>query len=56
MVGEHSIALGRYIARYIGVIRRANVGISNDKASGNLVRRKVKGSYSMFDKIGLVGC
>ena len=47
--------LGRYYGNNIGVNRRANVGISNDKTGGNLVRRKVKGSCSMFDTTGLVG-
>jgi hypothetical protein len=30
--------------RLVGAVRKANVGISNDKTSENLVRRKTKDS------------
>ena len=33
---------GRFIARWAGVCRKANVGISNDKAGEKPARRKTK--------------
>jgi hypothetical protein len=39
----------------VGVIRKANVGISNDKTSEKLVRRKPKDSRATLIVPGLVG-
>ena len=42
VVGEHSICVEGAGATRAGAYRRANVGISNEKTSENLVRRKSK--------------
>ena len=41
--------------RFVGRIRSENVGMSNEKTSENLVRRKPKVSWGRFVRPGLVG-
>ena len=55
MVGEHSVRRRRCIVRYAGADRKANVGISNDKACEKHVHRKTKVSFSTLIGEGLVG-
>ena len=45
----------RYAVRHIGAIRKANVGISNDKAGEKPAHRKTKVSAAMLISCGLVG-
>ena len=41
--------------RFVGRIRSENVGISNEKMSENLIRRKTKVSWGRLVRPGLVG-
>jgi hypothetical protein len=42
VVGEHSLQRRRYLVMDAGAERKANVGISNDKAGEKPARRKTK--------------
>ena len=42
VVGEHSNLRRRCVAMHAGAVRKENVGISNDKSSEKLLRRKTK--------------
>ena len=42
MVGEHSHLLRRCMATYAGALGKENVGMSSDKSSEKLLRRKSK--------------
>jgi hypothetical protein len=55
LVGEHSIQRRRYLVMGIGADRKANVGISNDKAGEKPAHRKTKVSAAMLISRGLVG-
>ena len=52
VVGERSVGRRRLIEKSAGGIRRANVDMSNDKASEKLVRRKPKDSYATLIGVG----
>ena len=45
----------RCTVRYVGLIGKANVGISNDNESEKLSHRKTKDSGAMLINSGLVG-
>ena len=47
-VGEHSIQRRRSDVSHSGAYRKANVGISNDKAGEKPAHRKTKGSSAML--------
>ena len=55
MVGEHSCCLRRLIVKTTGGPRRDPAGLSSDKSSENLLRRKPKVSWGRFVRPGLVG-
>ena len=44
LVGEHSCRRRRFVVKQTGASRKANVGISNDKAGGKPARRKTEDS------------
>ena len=44
LVGEHSNCVEEDATSSIGAVRKANVGISNDKAGEKPAHRKTKGS------------
>ena len=48
LVGEHSNLRRRCTVRYAGVIRKENVGISNDNAGEKPAHRKTKVSSAML--------
>lgn len=48
LVGEHSDSGEGESTRFAGVIRKANVGISNDNGGEKPPRRKVKDSSAML--------
>ncbi len=48
LVGEHSDSEEGESTRFAGVIRKANVGISNDNGGEKPPRRKVKDSSAML--------
>ena len=45
----------RCIVRYVGPVRKENVGISNDNAGEKPAHRKTKVSTAMLISCGLVG-
>lgn len=47
-VGEHSILGRSSFVKNCGLYRKENVGISNDKISEKLIRRKTKDSSAML--------
>ncbi len=55
LVGEHSNQRRSHSVRGGGAIRKANVGISNDKAGEKPAHRKTKVSAAMLISCGLVG-
>jgi hypothetical protein len=48
MVGEHSHGSEAVTTSYGGAMRKANVGISNDKAGEKPAHRKAKDSSAML--------
>lgn len=48
LVGEHSDISEGKSTRFIGEVRKANVGMSNDNAGEKPARRKVKVSSAML--------
>jgi hypothetical protein len=44
LVGEHCCRRRRYVVRGVGAATKADVGMSNDKESEKLSRRKTEGS------------
>ena len=55
MVGERSVCVEAIPARSGGAYRSEHAGMSSDKRSENLLRRKPKVSYAMLVIVGLVG-
>ena len=51
VVGEHSNQRRSLVVRHSGAFRKANVGISNDKAGENPAHRKTKGSEINVNRI-----
>jgi hypothetical protein len=51
LVEEHSNQRRRYLVRGVGAVRKADVGMSNDKTGEKPVRRKDKGSVIYGNQI-----